>query len=111
MGLQLRLARTLVLCAPRNSHRRTDGICRARIIESCESTREEFSAALMRGYEFWRERFFLSNGWSKYYPDRLYPADAHSAAAAIVALVELHGRVTGAIGLAHTIAGWTLENL
>jgi len=83
----------------------------ARIIESCESTREEFSVALMQGYEFWRERFFLSNGWSKYYLDRLYPADAHSAAAAIVALVELRGRVTGAIGLAHTIAGWTLENL
>ena len=61
----------------------------SRIIESCESAREEFAPALTRGYEFWRERFFLSNGWPKYFPDRLYPADAHSAGAAMVALAEL----------------------
>jgi len=41
------------------------------------------------GYEFWTERFFLMNSWPKYFPDRLFPADIHSAASAIVALVEL----------------------
>jgi hypothetical protein len=83
----------------------------SRIIESCESAREEFSSALTRGYEFWRERFFLRNGWPKYYLDRLYPADAHSAGAAIVALVELRGRVPGALNLANTVAHWAIENL
>ncbi len=72
---------------------------------------DQFENALRRGYEFWTERFFLGNGWPKYYPDRLYPADAHSAAAAIVALVELRGRVPGALNLAEQIAGWAIENL
>src|SRR6266576_1671656 len=37
------------------------------IMESCESARDEFAPALTRGYEFWRERFFMSNGWPKYF--------------------------------------------
>ena len=72
---------------------------------------EGMDIALQRGYEFWRERFFLSNGWPKYYPDRLYPADTHSSAAALAALVELRGRVPGAMDLADTIARWTNEHL
>jgi hypothetical protein len=71
----------------------------------------EIEAALQRGYDFWRERFFLSNGWPKYYPDRLYPADAHSTASAIVTLVELGGRIPGALLLADKIAEWAITNL
>jgi hypothetical protein len=72
---------------------------------------EAFRNALQRGYDFWRERFFLANGWPKYFPDRLYPADAHSAAAALVALVELPALDAGATELAETIARWAIENL
>jgi hypothetical protein len=71
----------------------------------------EIEAALQRGYDFWRERFFLSNGWPKYYPERLYPADAHSTASAIVTLVELRGRIPGALLLADKIAEWAITNL
>jgi hypothetical protein len=70
-----------------------------------------FETAFRRGYEFWKERFFLANGWPKYFPDRLYPADAHSAASAIVTLVELRGRVPGALNLAEQIADWTITNM
>ncbi len=70
-----------------------------------------FEPALRRGYEFWRERFFLANGWPKYFPDRLYPADAHSVGAALVALMELRSLDSGAIELADTIARWAIENL
>ena len=66
---------------------------------------------LRRGYDFWRERFFLENGWPKYFPDRLYPADAHSAAAAIVALVDLRGRIPSTMILAEQVASWAIENL
>jgi hypothetical protein len=66
---------------------------------------------LLRGYEFWQERFFLDNGWPKYYPDRLYPADAHSAASAVVALVELRGHIPGTMILAEKVAQWAIENL
>jgi hypothetical protein len=83
----------------------------SRIIDGCESARDELEPALVRGFELWKERFFLANGWPKYYPDRLYPADAHSAAAAIVTLVDLRGRVPGAIGQAEAIAAWAIENL
>jgi hypothetical protein len=83
----------------------------SRIIDSCDGARDEFEAALVRGYEFWRERFFLSNGWPKYFPDRLYPADAHAVGAALVALTELHGRAPGVLQLADKIAAWSMENL
>jgi hypothetical protein len=72
---------------------------------------EGVQAALRRGYEFWRERFFLANGWPKYYADRLYPADAHAAGASMVALAELSWLDAKAIGLAETIAHWAIENL
>ena len=74
-------------------------------------SRDQLENALHRGYEFWSERFFLANGWPKYFPDRLYPADAHSAASAIVTLVELRGRVPGTMILAEQIAEWTIHNL
>jgi len=72
---------------------------------------DQFDNALRRGYEFWTERFFLMNAWPKYFPDHLYPADIHSAASAIVALVELRGRIPGTLMLAEQIAIWTIENL
>jgi hypothetical protein len=82
----------------------------SRLIESC-GARDELEPALARGYEFWKERFFLSNGWPKYYPNQLYPADVHSAAAAIVALVELRGRFPATLDLAEQIATWATDNL
>jgi len=72
---------------------------------------EEAEAALRRGYAFWRERFFLANGWPKYYADRLYPADAHAAGAAIVALTDLHWLDPSALDFATQIARWTIDNL
>ncbi len=81
----------------------------ARIREACGT--EEFDGALRRGYEFWREAFFLPDGWPKYFHDRLYPADAHSAGAAVVALVELRGLDAAALDLAQKIALWATRNL
>ena len=82
----------------------------SRIMAGCEAS-DEIEPVLVRAYEFWKERFFLSNGWPKYYPDRLYPADVHSAAAAIVTLVELRGRFPGTLELAEQIANWAMNNL
>ncbi|HKO36605.1 MAG TPA: hypothetical protein VJV21_09005 [Pyrinomonadaceae bacterium] len=76
-----------------------------------EPTPVDLESALVHGFEFWKERFFLSNGWPKYYPNRLYPADVHSTAAAIVTLVELRGRFSGTLELAERIAGWSIENM
>ena len=71
----------------------------------------ELKPALERGYRFWRERFFLADGWPKYYHDTLYPADAHAAATAIITLIELQELDREALPLAETIAAWTSRNL
>jgi hypothetical protein len=83
----------------------------ARIAGVCSAYRADIDLALQRGYEFWRERFFLADGWPKYYHDALYPADAHAAATAIVTLLELRELDSGALPLAERIAGWTIRNL
>jgi hypothetical protein len=83
----------------------------ARIMSAGEAAREEFAPVIRRGYEFWRERFFLTDGWPKYYPDRLYPADAHSAGAALVALAELKSIDERSLVLAEKIALWAIRHL
>jgi hypothetical protein len=71
----------------------------------------DFDNAIRRGYDFWAERFFLRNGWPKYFPDRLYPVDVHSAASAITTLIDLRGRFPNTLALAKEIADWTFMNL
>ena len=83
----------------------------ARIRKQCQAAEADLDRALQRGYAFWRERFFLADGWPKYYHDSLYPADAHSAATAIVTLLELQELDRGALELAERIADWALRNL
>jgi hypothetical protein len=83
----------------------------ARIMAFYPACRDEFFEATRRGYEFWRASFFLTNGWPKYFHDRLYPADAHSAGAAIVALLELQELDTDAHALAQKIALWAIHSL
>ena len=71
----------------------------------------EFQPALERGYQYWKNNFFLAEGWPKYYHDELYPADAHAAAAAIVTFLECRELDEDALTLAQKIASWTIENL
>ncbi|MCA1634806.1 MAG: hypothetical protein LC802_14215 [Acidobacteria bacterium] len=71
----------------------------------------EISRAVERGYAFWRSAFFLADGWPKYYHDRVYPADAHSAGAAIVALAALRDSAEGALELAGTVTRWAVREL
>ncbi|MBV9925433.1 MAG: hypothetical protein JOZ96_10490 [Acidobacteria bacterium] len=80
-------------------------------LETDAATREELEVALRRGYRFWREGFFLADGWPKYYHRSAHPADAHSAGAALVALAELRGREPDAQELARRVARWTLREL
>jgi len=83
----------------------------ARIGKALPAEAGNIRAALQKGYAFWRERFFLADGWPKYYDGALYPADAHAAATAIVTLLELQDLDAGALPLAKTIAAWTIRNL
>jgi hypothetical protein len=80
-------------------------------MSASDAAHAEFAEPLRRGYEFWRENFFLADGWPKYYHDNSYPADAHAAGAAVIALVELKDQMPDAHALAERVISWTLENL
>jgi len=83
----------------------------SRIMKCLRAGEIDLKPALERGYRFWRERFFLADGWPKYYHDTLYPADSHAAATAIITLIELQELDREALPLAETIAAWTIRNL
>ncbi len=71
----------------------------------------ESANALKIGYKFWLENFFLSDGTPKYYDTKTYPIDIHSAAAAIVSLVELAEFDSTAIHRAEKILAWSCSNM
>ena len=81
-----------------------------RINVTC-SLGEEFQQTLKRGLSYWKETFFLADGWPKYYHDDAYPADAHAAASAIVTLLECRDLGETSITMAQQIASWTISNL
>ena len=71
----------------------------------------QFQMALERGYAYWKNNFFLADGWPKYYHDDNYPADAHAAASAIVTFLECRELDSDAANLARNVASWTIKNL
>lgn len=81
-----------------------------RIIAAC-ALGAEFQNALAQGFRFWKENFFLADGWPKYYHDDPYPADAHAAASAIVTLLECRDLDETSASMAQQIAFWTINNL
>ena len=81
-----------------------------RIINS-SSFGAEFQPALERGYEYWKNNFFLADGWPKYYYDRPFPADAHAAASAIVTFLECRSLDRDALKMAQKVATWTIQYL
>ena len=81
-----------------------------RIISAC-ALGVDFQQSLARGFRYWKEKFFLADGWPKYYHDGPYPADAHAAASAIVTLLECRDLDEDSAPLAQQVASWTVQNL
>jgi len=81
-----------------------------RIIDALPSG-AEFRPSLERGYAYWKQNFFLAEGWPKYYHDDPYPADAHAAASAIITLLECRALDDSASKLAQDVALWTVHKL
>jgi hypothetical protein len=70
--------------------------------------RDEWAGSLERGYAFFRERFFLADGTPKYYHDRLYPIDIHSAAQALVTFAALSRLDPEALARARRVFEWAV---
>lgn len=72
---------------------------------------EDWREALRRGYDFYEQRFFLADSTPRYYHDRLYPIDVHSAAQAIITFVEMSDLMPDAPERANKAAQWAITNL
>jgi len=70
----------------------------------------EFDASIEKGFKYYKENFFESDGTAKYYHDNPYPLDPHSVSQAIITLVKL-GNGKGDLELANKVAHWSIENL
>ena len=81
-----------------------------RIINSIPAA-SEFRPALSRGYKFWKDSFFLADGWPKYYHQHPYPVDVHAGASAIVTFLELIGLDSSAAASGEKIAKWLITNM
>lgn len=75
------------------------------------SDKAEWIEPLRRGYAFFKDRFFLADGTPKYYHDRLYPIDIHSAAQALVTFSALARLDPDALAMGRLVFGWALDTM
>ena len=71
----------------------------------------QFDAQVMRGYRYWKETFFLTDGTPRYYNSRTLPIDIQCSAQAIDTLVFFQDRDPHSLPLALKIAEWTIANM
>ncbi len=77
-----------------------------------ESTEDlQFHANLTRGYEFWKNTFFLADGTPKYYDHKTLPIDIQCCSQAIDTLVFFSDWDPESLPLALKIAKWTIEHM
>ena len=85
-------------------------LCALRSIGQDAET-SEFEAHLVRGFEFYRTRFFLSDGRPKYFHDRTFPIDIHCVAQSIITLIELGNMAKGNSELAVSVFRWAMKHM
>lgn len=72
---------------------------------------ESAERAIKKGIGYWIDSLFLSDGTPKYFAERTYPVDIHSAGTAIATLAELNAYDERALPLAGRVADWTIQNM
>jgi hypothetical protein len=70
-----------------------------------------FDRQLSRGLEYFKTRFFESDGRPRYFNDRLYPIDIQCAAQAIETLASLAAADPECLPLALRVADWAIGHL
>ena len=71
----------------------------------------DWQTSLFRGFEFYRDRFFLADFTPKYYHDKLHPVDIHAAAQAVITFVEMKDLMPDASLKATRAARWAIERM
>ena len=70
-----------------------------------------FDQNMMRGYEYWKSTFFLSDGTPRYYNYKVLPLDIQCCSQAIDTLVFFCDRDPEGLPLALKVAQWTIKNM
>lgn len=70
-----------------------------------------FEEAMMKGYTYWKNTFFLEDGTPRYYDYKTLPLDIQCCSQAIDTLVSFNERDPGNLALAIQVANWTIENM
>ena len=70
----------------------------------------DYHKKIKKGLNFYQNSFFLENGAPKYFYNRTFPLDIHSAAQAIITLVQLKKYGSDMI-LCKKIVAWMIENM
>ncbi len=77
-----------------------------------ESTGDNgFDEQMMKGYQYWKNTFFLPDGAPKYYNYKTLPLDIQCSSQAIDTLVFFQDRDPESLLLALKVAQWTIENM
>jgi uncharacterized protein YyaL (SSP411 family) len=72
---------------------------------------DRFGNTLMRGYEYWKNTFFLEDGTPRYYHHKTLPIDIQCCSQAIDTLVFFRGHDAESLHLARKIAEWTIAHM
>lgn len=99
----------------RHHHQFIDGFHTGYNLEALDLIRQslatnEFDDAIEKGFQYYKDHFFLADGTAKYYHDDPYPLDPHSVSQAIITLIKL-GDGSEDIQLAKKVANWSIDNL
>jgi hypothetical protein len=71
----------------------------------------EFEEHIRRGFDFYRDHFFMEDGAPKYFHDRAYPIDIHSVAQSMITLLALKDLDSRSVGLARSVFGWVMDHM
>lgn len=83
--------------------------CYKRYLQSTGDHR--YATPLERGYDYWKQTFFLSNGTPRYYDTKTLPIDIQCSSQAIDTLILFQDQDSTATALACKIAEWTFTHM
>lgn len=72
---------------------------------------QDFMHIIKKGYQFYKDNFFIDNRIPKYYHNRVYPIDIHSISQSIITPIELKSIDKDAIQLSKNVCIWALKNM
>lgn len=71
----------------------------------------EFESNIQRGFEFYKNHFFLEDGTCKYFHNSTYPIDIHCVAQSIITLASFSQLDSNSIALAGKVFNWAMNHM